>query len=133
MLKKTPLTRKNAKPLRKYSAKGLIKKKEKTEKTKLMHQFFLELWDERELFNGEIFYCKCEETGKMLTRQFYRGNSCCYSHILAKSTYPELAFMKENIMIVCPDAHAQYEANPEKTPKQLQRKKELLELLKNGV
>jgi hypothetical protein len=112
--------------LKKFSEKGLAKRKEKTEITKKLHEFFLNLWDERELFNGTLSYCKCEETGKILTREFYRENSCCYSHILSKSKYPELAFKKENIMIVSPDAHAQYELNPEKTPNQLKRKLELL-------
>lgn len=130
MKKRTPLKR-SSKPLKKYSKKGLEKKKEKTETSKLMHQFFLDLWDERELFNGDIFYCKCEETGKTLTRNFYRGNSCCYSHILPKSKYKELAFMKENIMIVSPEAHAQYELNPEKTPNQLKRKLKLLKKINN--
>lgn len=131
-MKRTPLKRKYT-PIKKISEKGKRKKQEKIAKTKILHEWFLELWDSRQLFNGSIFYCRCEECGKMLTRQFYRGNSCCFSHILAKSSFPELALWDKNLMIVCPDCHALYESGSEKAVNQRERKKELLIKLKEEI
>jgi hypothetical protein len=91
-------------------------------KSKIRHELFLEIWDERET-NG---YVTCFETGKKLKREIYRMNSACYSHILPKSKYPEYDLVKMNIEIVHPDAHGNYENNCEKAPNQCNRKKELL-------
>lgn len=92
-------------------------------RTKDRHRFFLELWDKREV-NG---YVICFETGKKLKRELYRKNMCCYSHILPKSKYPQYEFLEENVVIVHPDAHSQYERDCNKAPNQCMKKKELLE------
>lgn len=92
-------------------------KKEKN--TEELHKLFLQIWDERELKNeNRIPYNLCFETSKILTREQYRENTCCYSHILPKSKYPEYAMARWNIRIVHPDAHTQYEGYAPKAPRQ---------------
>lgn len=81
--------------LKKYSTKGLAKRKEKAETSKKLHEWFLEIWD-------KIKYPHCEECGKYLGKE---PNSCFFDHLLEKSKYPELAFVRENIFICCPECH----------------------------
>lgn len=87
-----------------------IKKKETT---KLLHQFFLDLWDERADRQGNVY---CAETGIYMSYTLFKENMACYHHLLHKSKYPELAFEKDNIAIIFPEVHSQVHSNIEKTP-----------------
>lgn len=129
-LKRTPL-KKSYKPIKKVSDKQKIKNQEKKELSIKQREFFLSLWDEREIFDGNSFFCRCGECNKKLSRQFYRGNSCCYSHLLPKSKYPEYRFLPENILIVCPGCHSQFETFSEKAPNQYDLQKKLLKKLES--
>ena len=118
---KKPL-KQSFKPVKKVSEKQKEKNKLKTEKTKVLHQWFLDLWDERADKNGCI---RCFETDIYMSPTIYRENSCCYSHQLPKSQYPQYALDKENTLIVLPDVHANWEANQESCPKMLAYTKKL--------
>lgn len=77
-------------------------------------KLFLEIWDERADKNGNNY---CFETGKLLRKEYYRESTTCYHHCLFKEKYPEYRFLKENIVILHPDVHAQVHVNVDKTPK----------------
>ena len=113
---KTPIKSKS-KPIKKYSQKGLEKKKEKTENTKKLHAWFLEVFDKRKNKNGFVY---CFETGFPMHEDIYKMNSCIYSHCYPKSNFPQYAFEEWNLLLVLPQVHAQWEANREKTPKMLE-------------
>lgn len=100
----------------------------KREQTEKRHKMFLQIWDEREEQDGDFKFVTCFETGVRLSRTTYRKNTACYSHILAKSKYPQYDLVKKNVVIVHPDAHGQYENNRDKAPKQNQLRNELLQL-----
>lgn len=92
-----------------------------------MREWFLKIWDEREeIDNNGNKFVKCFETGKRLNRDYYRLNSCCYSHLLSKSVYNQYKLCDFNLVIVHPDAHSQFETYPEKAPKQYELQKVLL-------
>lgn len=112
---KKPL-KKSFKPINKITEKQKEKNVIKKEKTKVLHQFFLDLWDERADKNGCI---RCFETDIYMSPTIYRENSCCYHHILEKSNpnYKQYALEKWNIVIILPDVHNQVHANIEFTPK----------------
>ena len=117
--------------MRKVSEKQAVKNLLKKEQAEKMRAFFLSLWDKQEktfiLTNGtEVSYVTCFESNTPLLRHMYRENSCCYSHILPKSIYPQYAFEEWNVKIVHPDDHAQYESFAEKAPKQWALKQQLL-------
>lgn len=114
--------KKSFKPINKITTKQKEKNVIKKEKTKVLHQFFLDLWDERADKNGCI---RCFETDIYMSPTIYRENSCCYSHQLPKSQYPQYALDKENTLIVLPDVHANWEANQESCPKMLAYTKKL--------
>lgn len=119
-------------PLKKVSEKQRVKNKEKAEKSRRLHEWFIEIWKEREEFdNNGRGYVICFETGMKLYSDMYMDNSCCYSHILPKSKYPEFAMLGSNLVIVHPNCHTQYETFPEKAPKQFALKQELLNKLRN--
>ncbi len=113
---KSCVSKEDSKPLKKISEKGIEKKKLKTEKTKVLHQFFLDLWDERSDKDGNI---RCFETDILMSHTVYKHNSCCYSHQISKSKCPQYALDKENILIVLPNVHANWESNQELCPKML--------------
>ena len=98
MLKRSPLKRKKYKPIKKYSEKGLIKKKEKTENTKKLHEWFKKIWNE--LSSPRV----CEECGEWLGNE---PNLCFFDHLIEKSSHPELAFTRENIFICCKTCHSE--------------------------
>ena len=108
--------KKSFKPINKITTKQKEKSVIKKEKTKVLHQFFLDLWDERADKNGCI---RCFETDIYMSPTIYRENSCCYHHILEKSNpnYKQYALEKWNIVIILPDVHNQVHANIEFTPK----------------
>lgn len=86
----------------------------KGEKAKRMHKFFKDLWDIQEDEQGS---CYCYETGQELKGFIYRGNTCCYHHILPKNKYPEYAFEPWNIVILHPDVHTRVEGDLDKCSK----------------
>ena len=104
------------KPINQITTKQKEKNVAKKEKTKVLHQFFLDLWDERADKNGCI---RCFETDIYMSPTIYRENSCCYHHILEKSNpnYKQYVLEKWNIVIILPDVHNQVHANIEFTPK----------------
>ena len=110
-------------PLRKISERQKEKNIEKTSRTKKLHEFFLTIWDGKENEDGD---CICYETGKILRRASFKGNSCTYHHILEKNIYPEYEFKEWNIVILHPEIHAQVHADIDRCPKI----KELTEQLK---
>ena len=79
--------------------------------------FFFRVWDEREREERGKRYVECFESGRQLPRKTYRLNSCCYSHVLGKSEYPEYEFEDWNIVIIHPDYHLNH-SDSEKCPKQ---------------
>lgn len=117
MLKKTPLKRK-ACSIKKVSDKQKEKLVLKKEQTAKRQQMFLEIWDEREETDsaGNKFV-RCFETGKRMSRGFYRENSCCYHHCILKNIRPDLDLVKENIVIILPEIHTLTHNNIDKTPK----------------
>lgn len=102
------------KPMKKISEKGKIKKEEKKEFFKELHKFYLELWDKRADKNGNV---KCFETDVLMSHTLYKYNSACYSHQIAKSKRPDLALDEDNILIVLPEVHNQWELDSKKCPK----------------
>lgn len=117
MLKQCFLESKPQKAIKKYSEKGLEKKKLKTENTKKLHKWFLKIFDKRKDENGFVY---CYETGKPMHEDVYKMDSCIYSHCYPKSTFPQYALEDWNILLVLPDVHIQWETNREKTPKMLE-------------
>ena len=134
-MRKSPLKR-SQKPLKrtplKKGSKGLSKSykpKEKAEGEPDMRYWFLEIWDERQDENG---YCYCFETGKPMSRNFYRELSTVYDHVLEKSNYEEYKFLKKNIVIILPKVHHQKGTDIDKTPKIKAYRQQLLKLHEKG-
>ena len=89
--------------IRKYSKKGLERKKLKTENTKKLHSWFLILWGKKPHYS--------EISSKWLGNE---PNTMFFHHILPKSRYKEAEFDEENIIFLTPDEHSNVEANPTK-------------------
>lgn len=70
------------------------KYKNTPEEREKMWNFFLEIWKERPHY--------CQITGKWLGNQ---PKSWHFDHLLEKSKYPELAFEKDNIILVDFEVH----------------------------
>lgn len=106
-------------------------KKEKSQETVKMWEWFLQIWDEREDEQG---YCYCFESGKKMHRSYYRMLSSVYDHVLEKNDnqYPEYKFVKKNIVIILPEVHYKKGSNIDFTPKIKAYRDELLELHRNG-
>lgn len=98
--------KKSNKPIPKYSVKGLLNKEKKKEYTIKQFEMFDELWKERSHY--------CYETNQFLG---YEPLSTMFHHCLFKSKYPEYALIKENIVLLHPDVHAQVHVDSSKTPK----------------
>lgn len=111
MLKECFFRLNKLKTIKKYSEKGLERKKEKKKWLNNLHTWELELWDSLEDKNGYVY---CYETGTPMHRNVYRQNLCVYSHCLPKSKYPEYAMEKWNLLIILPDVHSLWEINPQK-------------------
>jgi len=99
------------------SAKQKIKDVGKARRTKELHQWFLELWDKRKQKDELGYFVKCYETGKKLYESYYKFNTCCYHHLIEKSTHPEYEFDEENLVIIHPDIHTLTHNDIDKTPK----------------
>lgn len=123
---------KETKPLTK-SAIQKIKKKRAVERTKQMHEWFLEVWEKRKKFDPVVrgSYVECFESGKKLYSKYFKFNTCCYSHYLPKAKYRDYAFEEWNIEIVDPAIHDQWEIDKEKCPKMFNRLKEIENGLQN--
>lgn len=117
--------------MRKVSEKQKERNKNKADETKEMHTLFREIWDEREDEEG---YCYCFETGRAMHGSTYRGNTCCYDHVLekGKGAYPEYAKTKENIIIIHPDVHHQKGRDIDKCPRIKEYREKLLSLHQEG-
>jgi len=96
-------------PIKKITERGLVKKQEKKERTEKLIQFYLDLWDKKADKNGNV---TCFESDTLLSHTIYKNNICCYSHQISKKTRPDLAFNEENVLIVHPNIHTQWEADP---------------------
>lgn len=111
--------------MRKVSKQQREKNKLKAEETRRMHDWFREIWDEREDEEGN---CYCYETGRVLPGKYYRSNTCCYDHVLEKSSYPQYKFIKKNIIIVHPDIHNLKGSDVDRVPRIKAYRDKLLEL-----
>lgn len=109
------------------SAKQKIKDIEKKERTKKLHEWFLELFDKHCLQDGFGKYVICFETGKKLYEQYYKFNTSIYHHALEKSKFREFEFEEWNIIFLSPEVHDQVHADINKTPKVKQKTLELNE------
>ena len=109
------------------SAKQKIKDVEKRERTKKLHEWFLELFDKHCLQDGFGKYVICFETGKKLYEQYYKFNTSIYHHVLEKSKFREFEFEEWNIIFLSPEVHDQVHADINKTPKVKQKTLELNE------
>lgn len=98
-----------------------------------LHKWFTTLWDKQEIMNhwGKR-YVICFETGRRLSREQYRENWICYSHILRKEKYPEYEQKEWNVKIVTPDSHWKFTNFPEKAKNQYDEFKKLLSLHLKG-
>jgi len=126
MLKRTSLKKKPY-TIKKVSEKQKVKKELKKEQSRLRHEMFLEIWDERELEENGVRFVRCFETNRVMLRDWYMENSCCYSHTLPKNKYPQYDLCKWNVEIILPDVHANWEMNQDKFPKLKARYEELLQ------
>lgn len=86
------------------------KRKKQIEENKdlaaLDKNFYAEIWNSSP---HKCQNCNCKLPKEPLTIFFH--------HLLEKRNYPQLRHVPENIMILCPDCHAQAEADIDKTPK----------------
>lgn len=107
------------------SAKQKIKEIEKKERTKKLHNWFLELFDKHCLEDENGKYVICFESGKKLYEKYYKYNTSIYHHILEKNKYLEYEFEEWNIVFLSPEMHNQVHTNIEKTPKVKEKTNEL--------
>jgi hypothetical protein len=107
------------------SAKQKIKDVEKRERTKKLHEWFLELFDKHCLEDENGKYVICFESGKKLYEKYYKYNTSIYHHILEKNKYLEYEFEEWNIVFLSPEIHDQVHKNIDKTPKVKEKTNEL--------
>ena len=99
------------------STKQKVKDVEKRERTKKLHEWFLELFDKHCLEDENGKYVICFESGKKLYEKYYKYNTSIYHHILEKNKYLEYEFEEWNIVFLSPEMHNQVHINIDKTPK----------------
>ena len=109
------------------SAKQKVKDIEKKERTKKLHEWFLELFDKHCLQDKFGKYVICFETGKKLYEQYYKFNTSIYHHVLEKSKYPQFEFEEWNIIFLSPEIHNQVHTDINKVLKVKQKTLELNE------
>ena len=107
------------------SAKQKIKDVEKRERTKKLHEWFLELFDKHCLEDENGKYVICFESGKKLYEKYYKYNTSIYHHILEKNRYLEYEFEEWNIVFLSPEIHDQVHVNIDKTPKVKEKTNEI--------
>ena len=98
--------------LKKFSEKGLAKRKEKTEITKKLHEFFQILWSKLP-YKKQCIICGTPIYGEPLSYMF--------EHLIEKSKRPDIAFEEWNVAYpMCLDCHT-YKTNgfPKEKHKQL--------------
>lgn len=118
----------NANPPKKIqykSAKQKIKDVNKAQRTKNLHNWFLEVWDKRREKDELGYFVRCFESEQKLYENYYKFNTCCYHHLIEKSTHPEYEFEEENLVIIHPDIHTLTHHNIDKTPKIKQKLNEI--------
>lgn len=82
-----------------------------------MHLFFKQIWDERKH--------RSEVSNKVLGKE---PSSAFFHHILPKEKYPEMAYMKSNIILLTLEEHANVEADMYKYEEVNNRRARLIEL-----
>ncbi len=108
---------KSKKPIPKVSAKGLVKREAKKELIKDDIKFYFDIWQ------GVAHICtSCK---KQLGDE---ANMMYFHHMLPKQHYPELRHTPENIMILCPDCHANVESG-----KMTEEVRRIIEETKNSL
>ena len=91
------------------SAKQKIKDVGKANRTKELHFWFLEVWQKRREKDELGYFVRCYESGQKLYENYYKFNTCCYSHYYPKSRFPEYEFEEWNLEIIHPDQHTIWE------------------------
>ncbi|HJT72654.1 MAG TPA: hypothetical protein VJ720_01525 [Chitinophaga sp.] len=107
---------KRYKPFNRISARRLASMQEKKELIQKDHDFFMEIWEERD--------GRCEVTGEFLGEPL----STMFHHLLPKADYPQYRYCKWNILLVKPDIHAMIESDISKVPMAQTKTRELLQL-----
>jgi len=119
---KKPLKSKK-KAINKISEKGLIKKKEKSERTKEIHQAMYNWWLKQP--KNECMACGCK-----LPNDFH---TWMVDHLIEKSTYPEFALDERNFFLICFEDHSA-KTNGFARPKHIEAiRKAKIELLTIGM
>ena len=80
-----------------------------------MHEWFKYLFEQRMDDEHNVY---CFECGRKLPEHIYKEISAIYSHILPKSTYPDMAGNPDNVKIVCMTCHNLYTMLPSNAKKQ---------------
>lgn len=96
------------KPLRKSAYK-------KRETPNDMHEFFMDIWNERAHYS--------ELSGEYLGKE---PSSAFFHHILPKEKYPELGYMKSNIILLTLEEHGNVENDMYKYELINERREQLL-------
>lgn len=115
---RTPKPPKEKKPLNRENAKTKAKKADNLKLFAADKEFYADVWNASPHRCGE---CNCKLGKEPLTLFFH--------HLLPKSQYPQFRHTHENIMILCPDHHAQAETDLDKVPKVKARRAEVEKLL----
>lgn len=121
MLKECSMRLNPPKKIQYKSAKQKIKDIDKVQRTKDLHNWFLQVWDERREKDELGYFVRCFESGQKLYEKYYKYNTCCYSHYFPKSKYKEYEFEEWNLEIVHPDQHSIWENNHSKCPKMFEK------------
>lgn len=87
--------KKSYSPIKKYSTKGLEKKKEKAEYTEKQFELFKKHWDLKPHY--------CESCNKWLGTE---NNLCFHDHLIEKSKRKDIALDINNLFLVCFDCHS---------------------------
>ena len=99
------------------SVKQKLKDIDKAKRTQELHQWFLQIWNKRREKDELGYFVRCFETRQKLYESYYKFNTCCYHHLIEKSTHPEYEFEEENLVIIHPDIHTLTHNDIDKTPK----------------
>lgn len=104
------------KPLSSYTR---LKPRGKKEEIRInhMHLFFKQIWDERKH--------RSEVSGTSLGKE---PLSTFFHHILPKSKYPEMAYMKSNIILLTLEEHDNVESDMYRYEEVNKRREKLIEL-----
>jgi hypothetical protein len=134
MLKECSMRLNPPKKIQYKSAKQKIKDVDKAKRTQELHQWFLQIWNKRRERDELDYFVRCFETGQKLYEKYFKYNTCCYHHLIEKSTHPEYEFEEENLVIIHPDIHTLTHNDIDKTPKLKELKKKFnIELTKENL